>query len=136
MSTVGHALQPILWLLEILEPEGYRGDFSWTRGILRLTLKLILEYQAMCFVLNIIAANVFKIWLAAWNRFRTYQLKVKRTTTITCCTRCGLWQVFQYAATATATESFIKDTNNLEHKYGDNPLVLMESLRRADETFR
>lgn len=32
-------------------------------------------------------------------------------------------------------DTFTKDVNNLKHKYGDNPMVLMENFRRVDETF-
>lgn len=134
---LGHTFESIL-VLENLQPNGYRGGprLELDEAHLRLMVKLISEYHATCYALKITDHKRFQD-LVDGIKLSPYMPPAGETNVYTVLYGVGFDRFFRYAdkVAVNATESFIKDTKILKQKYNDNPLLLMENFRRADETF-
>lgn len=130
--------------LENLKPRGYRGGprLELDEDHLTLMIGLIGRYHAVSYAMKIREPKRFDALVAGMKPLPFLPSAGAKENFYTVLYGVAYERFFAFVdkmqvedGAATTTTTFTKNVNNLKHKYGDNPMVLMENFRRADETF-
>lgn len=125
--------------LENLQLKGYRGGprLDLDEPHLLLMTKVLAEYHALSFAMKLKQPETFKKLVKNIIPLPFLPGDGETSNLYTVVYGVGVRRFLMYVdkIASKCSATFIKDTNNLKSKYGDNPAAIMESFRRADETF-
>lgn len=125
--------------VENLQLKGYRNGprLELDEPHLRLMIKVLAEYHALSHVTKIKEPATYEKLVNGIVPLPFLPAKGETSNVYTVIYGVGVRRFLMYVdrVAKQCSDAFIKDTNNLKSKYGDNPVALMESFRRADEPF-
>lgn len=125
--------------LENLKPRGYRGGprLELDEAHLTLMIGLIARYHAISYAMKILDPKRFDTLVSGMIPLPFLPANREMGNIYSVLYGVAYERFFAYVdkIAPPPNDRFAKDIVNLKHKYGENPMVLMETFQRENKTF-